>query len=325
MSPAASSAHGHASGKVILLGEHAVVYGAPGIAAGIERGARATASPSVGASILELGGKTVRADDEADDLGRAFGALLRAAPLAPACAGGVRVEASAELAPGGGLGCSAALGVAIARAVDGLGDAPPQQALARADAWERVFHGNPSGIDTAAAFSGTFLHFTKTEGTRPIACPDDLYLAIGHSGSSASTKEMVEGVARIKARKPEQIEQFLSAVTSLVKNAELALSAGDVKAVGQLLDLNQMLLAGLLLSTERIEEMCRIARAEGALGAKLTGSGGGGSVIALATCSQGGGEGAAERIVDAWKRAGYSAFATRVRGASRLEEERDSR
>jgi mevalonate kinase len=215
----------------------------------------------------------------------------------------------------------------VGRAVDALDPSAPQRrALERADAWERIFHGNPSGIDTAAAFHGTFMRFSKAEGARPLASATDLHLAVGHSGTSASTKEMVEGVARIKARKPEQIEKFLAAVTSLVQNAELALAAGDVKAVGQLMDLNQMLLAGLLLSTERIEDMCRIARAEGALGVKLTGSGGGGSVIALAASPEPHRDAdAAIAIVEAWKRAGYGAFATRVRGRSRNEPETESR
>src|SRR5688572_1025827 len=102
---------GRAAGKVILLGEHAVVYGVPGIAAGIERGARATAEvrlPSDGTpegepSTLTLGGHTHGAGD-ASDLGRAFGALLA---VEPAITTPIDVTAEAELPPGGGLGCSA--------------------------------------------------------------------------------------------------------------------------------------------------------------------------------------------------------------------------
>ncbi len=317
---------GHASGKVILLGEHAVVYGVPGLAAGIERGASAIAVASTDGSSLTLGGRTVLPGDVDDDLAKAFRALLDRAPLPVGCEQGVRVEARTDLAPGGGLGCSAALAVAIARAIDRLGLEPTEATLDRANAWEGVFHGNPSGIDTAAAYSGTFMRFTKADGARPIASPVDLHLAVGHSGTSSSTKEMVEGVARIRSRKPEQIDRFLEAVTSLVNNAELALGAGDVRALGQFLDLNQMLLAGLMLSTEPIEEMCRIARAEGALGAKLTGSGGGGSVIALAASPEVGGDAAAaERIVRAWQAAGFKAFATRVRGTNSSEGASDRR
>ena len=305
---------GVASGKVILLGEHAVVYGTPGLAAGIERGASAHVRADDGRFVLGLGGRDVVAGDD-EDLARAFKALLDAAPLPALLANGARVEATAQIAPGAGLGCSAALAVAIARAIESV-DGDEGHTPARSAAWEGVYHGNPSGIDTAAAHAGTFFRFTKGDGARLVSSPADLWLAIGHSGSSSSTREMVEGVARIHRKHPERIERFLAAVTSLVDNAELALEAGDVKALGRLFDLNQMLLAGLLLSTEAIEEMCRIAREAGALGAKLTGSGGGGSVIALAASPElGGDEAAAEAIVAAWAKAGFTGFVTRVKGS----------
>lgn len=305
-----------AAGKVILLGEHAVVYGVPGIAAGIERGARATAEllPQ-GPSTLALGGKTFTADD-ATDLGRAFGAVLSAAP---ALDRPLAVTAEADLPPGGGLGCSAALAVAIARAAAlATGrEIDDVSVIERALAWERVFHGNPSGIDTAAAAIGTCLRFERTAGAAPLASPVDLWLAVGYSGSSASTKEMVEGIARLKDKRPEHVGRFLEAVRSLVDNAVLAIEAGDAFALGRFLDMNQMLLAGVMLSTEPIEAMCTLARRAGSLGVKLTGSGGGGSVIALGGAAQpdesgSEAEATASRIRDAWQEQGYSAFTTRI-------------
>ncbi len=280
-----ATAEGRATGKVIVLGEHAVVYGAPGLAAGIERGVTARiALATNGEPRLQLGDREVAPGTD-DDLSRAFAALIAAAPLPDRACGGFGASVTTEIAPGGGLGCSAAIGVALARALDPIEDgvASEPRPLARATAWEGVFHGNPSGIDTAAAFSGGFLRFVRGVGAVPIASPRPLHFAVGYSGSSASTKEMVAGIARIKERRPEQIEKFLEAVTSLVKNAELAIGAGDVEGLGGLLDLNQMLLAGLMLSTEAIETMRHAAKDAGALGAKLTGSVGGGSVIALAT------------------------------------------
>ncbi len=300
-------AAGAAHGKVILLGEHAVVYGAPALAAGIERGARAEATTLAPgeASRLDLGGEIIAADAESsDDRARAFAALLAEGRAAPA----VLVEATSELPAGGGLGSSAAIGVAIGRAVAGLfEEAIDGEAAARAAAWERIFHGNPSGIDTAAAAIGGCFRFTREHGAHPIQVVAPLVLCVGWSGSTSSTRVMVEGIARLRARKPEMVDKSIAGITALVANAALAVEAGDLGGLGKLLDLNQMILAGLLLSTGPIEDLCATARAAGALGAKLTGAGGGGSVIALV-----GDDAAAEKVLGAWRGAGFSGFVTRV-------------
>jgi mevalonate kinase len=317
----AASYEGRASGKVILFGEHAVVYAVPGIAAGIERGAHATArrAPEGARASLTLSG---RRHEPESDLGRALAALLSTLPELAA----LDVQASADIPPGGGLGCSAALGVAIARAAEraSSGGNEPDAAtvIERALAWERVFHGNPSGIDTAAAAMGTFLMFERGVGTRPLSSPSDVWLAIGHSGAGASTKVMVEGVARIRERKPDMFDKFLGGVGAIVQNAKLAIDAGDARAIGQLMDMNQMLLAGVMVSTDTIESMCASARAAGALGAKLTGSGGGGCVIALGGVCERAEAGSvaelnAKRAAKVWQDAGFTAFETRISGAVR--------
>ncbi|WP_437978987.1 mevalonate kinase [Sorangium sp. So ce295] len=330
-----TEALGEASGKVILLGEHAVVYGAPALAAGIERGARARATRCSGASALRLGGRELRAASAEEDVARAFAALLGALPDV----GPVRVEAESDLPPGGGLGSSAALGVAIARSVAALARAPAAAARTAAEtaadaaavtdaaaAWERVFHGNPSGIDTTAAARGGCFRFTRAHGATPVAPRDDLWLCVGSTGVSSSTRSMVELVARLFERKPTLAATSIAGITALVENAALAIEAGDAVALGRLMDLNQMLLAGMFVSTEAIEALCKLAREAGALGAKLTGAGGGGSVIALLPPPPPGDGGAAasnsaaDRVLAAWRDAGYSGFVTRVKaGVTRTE------
>jgi mevalonate kinase len=303
------SGAGLAAGKVILLGEHAVVYGAPALAAGIERGARAEATPLPrGApSRLRLGDLTVVADASGEhDLARALAALLAEGEPLPA----MDVVAESELPPGSGLGSSAAIGVAIARAATTAAGLALDDAtvIARATAWERIFHGNPSGIDTAASALGGCFRFTRQDGVRVVAPGRDLVLAIGLSGTSASTRTMVEGLARLRARKPEIVDRSIEGITALVDNAALAIEAGDLEGLGKLMNLNQMLLAGLMLSTEQLEELCGLARGAGALGAKLTGKGGGGAVVALAEGTE-----EAAPILAAWQQAGYQGFSTRVR------------
>lgn len=306
----------NACGKVILFGEHAVVYGIPAIAVGIDRGAWARATPDTRFTLHVVGWNARATDDPSDDapLARAFRALVDVtknavgASFAP-----VAVEAGADLPPGGGLGCSAALGVAVARALDPSANA--DTVAQRANEWERVFHGNPSGIDAAVAASGGCVLFERNaDGSRHIErvlVPAPFQLCIGHTGIASSTKSMVEAVARYRERRPEMAQKAFDGIHTLVKNARLAIEAGDKKAVGQLLDLNQMLLSGMFVSTPEIEQMCGAARSAGAYGAKLTGAGGGGSVVALVEDAKVG-----EKVVAAWKKDGFDGFLTTVGGDS---------
>jgi mevalonate kinase len=311
---------------VILFGEHAVGYGVPALAVGIDRGAWAESSESSGpASVLHVRGWDVTVTDalEADSksapdsppLARAFAGLLGATREAQRVAGEapvgtVSIEAEADLPPGGGLGCSAALGVAVARALDA--SAAAEAIAARVDAWERVFHGNPSGIDVAVSSLGGCVQFTRAPTGAPeierVRVPVPLHLCVGHSGQSSSTKSMVESVARMRDRRPEQTQRTFDAIHTLVKNARLAIADGDLRAIGQLLDLNQMLLSGLFVSTPEIEQMCGTARTAGALGAKLTGAGGGGCVVALVESAARGAE-----VLAAWKSEGFDGFAATVK------------
>jgi mevalonate kinase len=315
-----------ASGKVILLGEHAVVYGHPAIVVGIERGAKARAS-SIEAgtearpSELVLG-ETIRVNaEQSSDVARAFAALLTACGITTP----VRVDVMTDLPAAAGLGCSAALGVAIVRALDAWQErpvAPPSETIERALAWEKIFHGNPSGIDATAAARGGCLAYQRLEGgpsLKEIRLGGSLTLAIGHSGTASSTRAMVDLVAKLRERKPALVAQSFEGITSLVNNARLAVEAGDRIGLGRLMDLNQMILSGLMLSTEEIESMCRLARDAGALGAKLTGSGGGGCVVALAADDP-------TPILASWESAGFRCFATTVAAevSSEAEQQEDA-
>jgi mevalonate kinase len=285
---------------VILLGEHAVVYGVPAIAAGISLGVTARATPAPHASVA-LGGLRARADDDSE-LGRALGALFRALALPPHA-----LEVTLAMPAGSGLGASAAIGVAIARSVlESAGEVPSEaRVLAAAAAWEGVFHGSASGIDAAAAYHGGCLLFSKADGARPLPVARALVLVVALAGPPASTRQMVESVTELRARRPEIVDKALGGIRSLVDNARLALQVGDLRALGKLMDLNQMILSGLFLSTEGIEMACAAARDAGALGAKLTGAGGGGAVVALVEADP-------ELVLGAFRELGLACFATTV-------------
>lgn len=282
-SPAAET-YARAGGKVILLGEHAVVYGSPAIVVGLKLGAEAHARPDAVAS-LDLGGQRhelrggneLRADNAAEpELSRAFRALLGALEAPPA-----RARAELAIPAGAGLGASAALGVAIARAVAGATRSTGAGITAAALAWENVFHGNASGVDTAAAEHGGCLWFQRGVGTTPLSAAAPLRLAIAQVEPGASTRVMVEAVAGRHRADPQGVELRMRAIAQLVERARGALAKGHLGELGELMNDNHELLRALGVSTPRLEQARTMALRAGAFGAKLTGAGGGGCVVAL--------------------------------------------
>ena len=271
-----------AGGKVILFGEHAVVHGRPALAAGLSVGVRALAeSAETDRLTIEPWGVDVGPDGD-EDLSRAFAAALA---LFDSSRSPQHVHAEVGLPGGAGLGCSASLGVAVIHALeDAFGISVDAEVRGeKAMAWERVFHGNPSGVDNMLAAVGGVAVFEKGKPLDRIRGRRALPLVIAHSGESSSTRELVSMVSRQYEREPERVGEIFDGISSLVRNAKLAVQDGDLVAIGQLMDMNQALLSSLMLSTERLELMCATARSAGALGAKLTGAGGGGCIIALAS------------------------------------------
>ena len=311
---------GQGHGKIILLGEHSVVYGRPAIAAGLAAGCNATArsgpvdSLTVEPWSVRVEAARPEADPERELLRRGFAVVCELASERVRASGrcerqALELHAQMQIPGGAGLGGSAALSVAVIRALaDALGYALTDPEVVEASlAWERVFHGNPSGIDSAMAVTGGLSLYVRGQPLARVSAARGLHLVIGNSGEHGSTKAMVESVARQHARDPGKAEQVFDAIAALVNNARAALTAGDHARLGQLMDLNQTLLTSLLLSTAKLEQMCQLARSAGALGAKLTGGGGGGCMIALAADAT-----ATLPIVRALSDAGFTAFAVEV-------------
>lgn len=309
-----------AGGKVILFGEHGVVYGRPALAAGLSTGASAELVPEP--SVLEAARLSVEpwgvtvdaiAPDHAGDaapvatnqLAHAFGEIVAAYDPQPL----LHVRVRMELPSGAGLGGSAALSVAIVRAFDealGISRAPSEEAEIAQRA-ERVFHGNPSGVDTAMAAAGGVAVYRKGQPLVPVNVRERITLVVGHSGEPGMTKETVASVARQHAQRPDKVDQIFAGMEAIVNNGKSALERGDLDSLGQLMELNQKLLVTLVLSTPRLEEMCTAAVKAGALGAKLTGGGGGGCMIALVRDADG-----AAQVRDALRALGRQAFITMV-------------
>jgi mevalonate kinase len=293
-----------AFGKVILLGEHAVVFGEPALAVAIDREARGRATPlSYGPSKLFLHGWSVLAsdDDAEQELGRALRAIVEASGIRHP----VYVEATSGLAPASGLGCSAALGVTVARAIDPMAD--DATIISRTMAWERVFHGEASGVDAAVAATGACILFRKGNAPEDVSIAGRLSLCVGLSGVASSTKVMVSAVAALRRSRAEAVDLMFRRIGELVANGRVAIEYGNLDELGRLMDANQRYLEALGVSTPAIDELCAVARAAGALGVKLTGGGGGGSVVALAQD-----DAAAMRVIEAWRQKGFVGFVTHI-------------
>jgi mevalonate kinase len=276
-------------GKVILLGEHSVVHGRPALALAVTRGCEVTASrlPSSAAALTTLHIEPWNVDVDtgrANNLGRE--PLQQALKVARGMyddALEFALAATMRVPSGAGMGSSAALGVAVLRALDEVRGItrPEDEIYQRSLAWEQVFHGNPSGVDNAMATHGGMAQFTKGQPLVRVVPRHPVSLVVAYSGSSSSTKLMVDSVARQLAKDPVGMNKSFDAIAAIVSNGKLALETGDLKSLGQLMTMNHKLLSGMMLSTDVLEEMIAAAVEAGALGAKVTGAGGGGCMVAL--------------------------------------------
>jgi mevalonate kinase len=299
-----TSSSASAPGKVILLGEHSVVFGVPAIAAAIDRRLEVR---------VQFDGAASAHSSSDPKLQHAVEVAARDLDVDPAQ---LRVEVASDIPPACGLGSSAALSLALVRALAPLGGRTlsDEEIRARASRVEDVFHGTASGVDVAASASGGVVWFERSnpptiEPLRP-ARPIDL--VVGLSGDPRSTAGPVGRLRERHAKRPELYGRLFDLAGHVVRAGREALETGDWESLGTLMDTAQGLLNAFGVSTPALERMLAIARGAGALGAKLSGAGGGGVIIALAPAS-------AERIAEALRAAGFEAFHTRIGSATPQE------
>ncbi len=272
-------ARGRAGGKIILLGEHVVVYGRPAIAAGLPIGLEAVVEDGAGPALVSE--QPVPADDT-----RPARLVAEAAAFVGLDPLRVVVRVRSELPAGRGLGSSAALAVATLRALAAAAgrtlDTTDELAVGRR--LEAIFHGTPSGIDPAAAALGTCFRFVR--GDPPVVTPlvtaRPLPLVVAFPPQARSTGAAVGGLRERWERDRDRHEALFDDVTAVVERGAAAAAAGDLAGLGRAFDDNQTLLATLGVSSPATDALVGAARRAGALGAKLTGGGAGGAVIALA-------------------------------------------
>lgn len=280
-----------AAGKVILLGEHAVVYGRPAVAVPVSE-VRAWAEVTNVFSeegiviYAEDLGRSFRLDDPPDEMIRPLQEAVRNTLRNlrfPLEALSLEVHLRSRIPIARGMGSGAAVATALVRAIGKhlCREIDPAHVSALVFQVEAILHGTPSGIDnTVVAFERPLWY---RRGEVAFLVPGEpLHLVIGDTGTPSRTRDTVARVRERYERDPSSIEAIFDQIARCVEAGREALEQGNPITLGGLLSENHALLQRLGVSSDELDALVIAARRAGALGAKLTGGGGGGCMVALA-------------------------------------------
>lgn len=279
-----------APGKIILFGEHAVVYGRPAIAVPVRQiQARAvvSANPRGQPGSVRVLAPGINLDSWLDELDPEHPLKLAANSVRdelnigrlPACT--LRITSTIPIAAG--LGSGAAVSVATIRALAAfLGHPLPDERVSiLAYEVERIHHGTPSGIDNTVITYAAPVYFVKGEPIEILEVGSHFTIVIGDTGISSPTKVAVGDLRKLWLADPDQYEAIFNSAREIVLKARTCIENGMIQALGPLMDENQALLEQMNVSSPGLERLVQAARQAGAVGAKLSGGGRGGNMIAL--------------------------------------------
>jgi mevalonate kinase len=280
---------GRAPGKVILFGEHAVVYGRPALAVPVtDVEATATVATAAAGSGLVIWAADLK-EEVALPTAPADHPLAAAARLALARLGlpepDWRVTVHSTVPIASGLGSGAAVSTAIIRALAAAAGADWDAVTVSELAYEveKLHHGTPSGIDNTVIAYERPVYFRRGEPPAPFAIGRHFRLAIADSGIRSPTKITVGDVRRGWLADPGRYEASFDQVSQVVEAARSAIAEGRPESLGPLMDRNHELLIEIGVSCPELDALVAAARRAGAAGAKLSGGGRGGNLIALVT------------------------------------------
>jgi len=297
-----------APGKIILFGEHAVVYGRPAIAVPIpEVRASARLQPAQTGSGLRIVAPNLSQDYK----------LADAAPDDPLAAivhntlaylqqpePDLTLHLSATIPLGRGLGSGAAVSTAIVRGLAQFFEQPlaPAQISGLVFEIEKLYHGTPSGIDNSVVAFEQPVYFVKGRPLQRLQVGLPLTFVVGDTGIVSATHRPVGEVRRRWQAEPARYEGYFDEIGTIVDQARVRLERGlpGLSAFGKLMNENQELLRKLGVSSPELDRLIEAALGRGAAGAKLSGAGWGGNMIALAPPKAG----AIEAVTQALQQAG---------------------
>jgi mevalonate kinase len=294
--------HGVASGKIILMGEHSVVYGKPAIALPFKQ--------------AQISSKVFKTNDKITIDSLYFKGLLDDAPdtlygikqliyivlvFLKQPFFGIHIKIESSLPAQRGLGSSAAVSIAVVRSLfDAFKVELSQERLNYfVDVAEQIHHVNPSGLDAITIAFGKAVFYQKDIGKSVIPLKMDAVIVVADTGKKGLTREAVEEVRKLWTDNPNVIGPIMDRLEALTHEVKVFLENNEVIRLGLAMTEAQQLLKSIKVSDEELERLVDVSLVAGALGAKLTGGGKGGCMIALAK-----NEDQAILISDALKNAG---------------------
>jgi len=281
-------ATGSGYGKTILIGDQFVLRGVPAIVAALPQETVATVELTDGEGwTLEddrsevPGYKANKREQQVESINRILQVMQIDVERTP-----IKITYSGSLLAGSGVGASAASCVSLARALNATFDLGLSVEEINRVAWEGEFayHGIPSGVDNTASTYGGLLFFRVRDGEASfdrIEVERPIGVVLANSGVTADTSTLDGYVRSLEAADPELFDERCREITDQAAAMRTALERNDLEAVGRLMTSNHDILVEMGLSHERLVELCDRALAMGALGAKLTGGGRGGYMLAL--------------------------------------------
>ena len=307
---------GKGFGKTILFGEHFVVYNLPAIASAL--------SSYTTAEIKVVDGKDWEVIDNRpatpgykekknDEAMQAIKNVIEYMSIDVSCQK-LEITFAGDLFAASGVGASAAQATSLARAINDnftlMWD--DEKINNAAYEGEKAYHGTPSGIDNTASTYGGLIWFVKNLNGRKNTMENlnsgkRMPLVIANTGITASTAEVVADVRKLKEANPVKFEKKFNDYHKLAINAKVALLEGDTIAIGKLMNQNHKMLQDITVSGKVNDKLVEISLNNGALGAKMTGTGRGGLVIALAKNEE-----VQQNIANAIKAEGYDAWKTMI-------------
>ena len=273
-----------APGKIILFGEHAVVYGKPAIAIPVS-GMRASAWSEPNEKGLTINALDLSEKFYLKNTSNQFSILAQTIlSQNKQNEPNLTINLSSKLPQGSGMGSSAATATAVCKALSNhLGvDLDANQVSELVFNAEKIVHGTPSGIDNTVVAYEMPVYFIKGEKPVTFIPGKRFYLVIGDTGIEASTKETVSNVRKAWEKEPGLMEGYFSEIEIVTEKGKLAIEEGKTELIGEIMSKNHELLNSIGVGHEKLDELIDIANKAGAVGAKLTGGGGGGNMVALA-------------------------------------------